>query len=122
MTLELKVEPKVDVLAVVVVPASKTAANEGNLANGSLGVGAVNTFLGTINALLPANNASSSVRMEENEGSFGPGDHIVPSLLPNVRVGSLSNLGGGMRARGIIISCPGRGENNNSRMTASSDA
>ena len=99
----------------VVVPASKTAANEGNLANGSLGVGAVNTFLGTINVLLPANNASSSAEMEEeNDEEFAPGDHIVPSLFPNVRVGSLSSLGGGMRARGNVIARPGRGENNKS--------
>jgi hypothetical protein len=88
--LALKVEPKVEVaVAVVVVPASfKTAANEGNLANGSLGVGAANTFLGTINGLLVANKLSDSSVIEE---SFAPGDHIVPSLIPKVRVGSLSN-------------------------------
>jgi hypothetical protein len=54
--LALKHEPKLIPLLVLVdepmSAASKAAAKEGNWANGSLGVGAVNARLGTANAWL----------------------------------------------------------------------
>lgn len=119
--LVFKYEPKPIPFEVVVepaLPASNAATKDGNRAYGSLGVGAVNTLLGTANVSATASNRSCSSEMEENDGSFAPGDHTDPSLVPNVNVGSLSCVGG-TRIRGIII--PGLGDIN-PRRTASSES
>ena len=119
-----KYEPKPIPFEVVVEPASpasNAAAKDGNWANGSLGVGAVNMLLGTVNVSPTASNRSCSSEMEEKDDSFAPGDHTDPSLVPNVNVGSLSCVGG-TRMRGItIIPRPGLGDIN-PRRSASSES
>ena len=121
--LVLKDEPKPVPFEVVVEPASpasNAATKEGNWANGSLGVGAVNMLLGTANVSPTASSRSCSSEMEENDGSFAPGDHTDPSLVPNVSVGSLSRVGG-TRIRGIIIPRPGLGDINPRSASSESD-